>query len=128
MIRLITVCLLLSMTTSGYAQELASSTKWVNKRHSVLTIGSIDTNGHFKGTFVNNASGYRCVGQPFEVSGQVNGQNISFAVSFAPCFSLVIWNGQLTGNTIKTHWHLEHVTDKWDFEAKDGEDAFVKAK
>jgi hypothetical protein len=124
---IVAFALVLMMLTAASAQELTSPSKWTNKRQSVLTISSIDAKGGFKGTFVNNATGYRCVGQPFDVSGQVYGDEVFFAVSFTPCFSLVIWKGQLAGNTISTSWSLEHVTDKWEFETKSGEDEFTKA-
>jgi hypothetical protein len=116
---------------SAHAQVTAPST-WVNDKGSVFSIQTLDAStGNLTGTYVNNAAGFFCKGQPYDVAGNVKANKIDFYVNWksptAPnCKTITIWNGRVAGDEIKTRWKLYYVGTDWNFHKMSGRDVFTK--
>lgn len=95
------------------AASLPIPSVWKNQRGSVLTFKQINA-GKVTGSFVNNANGFECKGEPgYRVDGNVNGTNINFAVDFKnkghDCYTITSWIGTINGNSIHTDWELAYI-------------------
>ena len=92
----------LLVVSAASAQTVPAPSTWVNQRTSVLTILFVDSTGDFRGTYVNNADGTQCKGFPYPASGHTDGAKVSFAVTFAPCNTVTVWEGKIKGATFNT--------------------------
>ncbi|WP_442868848.1 avidin/streptavidin family protein [Bradyrhizobium sp. CCBAU 53380] len=131
MTRLIVLLLFAITSIPAHAQLPAPST-WVNQRGSLLSIQTLDApTGTFTGTYVNNAPGFSCQGQPYPVAGVVSAGKIAFYVNWtapaAPnCKTITIWNGRVGDKTIPTAWTLFYVGSDWKFHKMTGRDVFTR--
>ncbi|MDD1522402.1 MULTISPECIES: avidin/streptavidin family protein [Bradyrhizobium] len=97
------------------SRAVASPSKWVNQRGSLLSIQTLDAStGNFAGTYVNNATEVSCQGQPYLVAGVVTANRIAFYVNWtapaAPnCATITIWNGRVADKNIPTAGTLFYV-------------------
>ncbi|MGM4954220.1 avidin/streptavidin family protein [Bradyrhizobium barranii] len=120
MTRLFVLVLFTLISVPAHAQLPAPST-WVNQRGSVLSIQTLDAStGNFTGTYINNATGFSCRGQPYPVAGIVMASKIDFYVNWtapsAPnCKTITVWNGRVAANNIPTRWTLYYVGSDWNF-------------
>lgn len=130
MTRLFALLLFSLVSLPAYAQLPVPST-WVNQRGSVLSIQTLDAStGTFTGTYVNNATGFSCRGQPYATAGNVTANKINFYVNWtsptAPtCRTITIWTGRVAGNNIPTRWKLYYVGADWNFHKMIGRDFFT---
>ena len=105
-------------------EMLATTSSWVNQSGSVASISFTNSSqpGTFlvAGTYINNASGYRCQGTPYPLSGiyYANTQTISFSVSWSnsseDCQSVTGWTGYIniaaSPLIMKTNWNIAYQT------------------
>ncbi|WP_456640504.1 avidin/streptavidin family protein [Bradyrhizobium sp. USDA 10063] len=126
------VLLLFAVVSLPAHAQLSAPSIWVNQRGSVLSIQTLDAlTGNFTGTYVNNAAGFSCRGQPYAMAGKVATSKIDFYVNWtsptAPnCRTITIWNGRIAGDTIPTRWKLYYVGSDWNFHRMIGGDLFTK--
>ena len=111
------------------AQVVPGST-WENGRGSVLTIVTVNPDGSFTGTYVNNAPGFGCQGQPgFPAVGSQNANAIGWTVSWnngvEDCKSVTSWAGViLSTNVIEAFWSLGYTSAQYGPRAMVGTDFF----
>ncbi|KRR17590.1 hypothetical protein CQ14_25980 [Bradyrhizobium lablabi] len=126
------VLLLFALVSLPAHAQLAVPSTWVNQRGSILSIQAIDAStGNFTGTYVNNAAGFSCRGQPYAMAGNVAANKIDFYVNWtsptAPnCRTITIWNGRVAGDKIPTRWKLYYVGSDWNFHKMTGQDLFTR--
>ncbi|PPQ13902.1 hypothetical protein CV770_39960 [Bradyrhizobium sp. AC87j1] len=129
--RLFVLLLFAVISVPAHAQLPVPST-WVNQRGSFLSIQTLDpSTGNFAGTYVNNATGFSCRGQPYPVAGVVTANRIDFYVNWtapaAPdCKTITIWNGRVAANKIPAGWTLYYVGSDWQFHKMTGRDLFTR--
>jgi hypothetical protein len=61
-----------------------------------------------QGTFINRAAGFQCRNTSYPATGQVSFSNIVFTVTFPPCRTVTVWNGQVNGAVMPTTWVLTY--------------------
>lgn len=91
--------------------NLEAMSSWVNQRGSIFTIDSYDTKtGLLTGVFINKASGYSCQNTPYNVTGYIHGNAITFTVNWnnaiESCNSITAWTGFYASGVITTEWQL----------------------
>jgi len=129
----------LCMASSAHAQlapgpqvksttGLEAWTVWKNERTSLLVVTTLDAGtGEFKGTFINNAPGYRCQGVPADMKGKLTGTDVWFVANFGPCANTItVWRGKVTGNTIPTEWLLKYVDNNGQWQEQTNKDTFTR--
>lgn len=97
--------------SAANAQNIQSNTHWKNQRGSELNIATINADGSFSGTFVNNATGFDCKGTPYLLSGWIDhDEKISFSVRWnnatKDCHSIASWVGYYRNGKLITLWYL----------------------
>lgn len=112
------------------AQNLSAWSTWKNQRSSLLIVTKVDAStGAFEGTFINNATGFKCQGVAVAMSGKVTGSNITFVANFAPCSNTItVWSGKLSSTQITTDWELWYVDSNLSFQQLKGQDIFDQIK
>ena len=70
------VVIFCSIAFGANAQGLPGNSTWKNQRGSQMTIASVDATGKFTGLYVNQAAGFECAGQPYDVTGRVTGAKL----------------------------------------------------
>jgi hypothetical protein len=120
--------LALALPLGASAQSLPEWSVWKNQRTSLLVVSTIDTTtGDFKGTFINNAKGYKCQGYAVPITGRVTGSDVKFVANFAPCANTItVWKGKLVSNTIVTDWLLKYVDSNDDWQELKDSDTFTQ--
>jgi hypothetical protein len=127
--RLLAAFLFIGMTSAGgFAQDAFPAwSVWKNDKTSLLVVTTVDANGKFAGSFINNAQGYKCQGVPASISGSVTGNNVTFVANFAPCANTItVWKGTLAGNQLPTDWELHYVDSQNNFQVLKDKDTFTK--
>src|SRR5688500_16304580 len=101
--RLFATLIFVLVSFSAQAQVTAPST-WINEKGSILSVQSLDgATGAFTGTYVNNAPGFQCQGQPYDVGGSAKVNRVNFYVNWKGiagpnCKTITIWSGSVAGN------------------------------
>jgi hypothetical protein len=113
-IRAISVAIpLLLLSLAACAQTFAPGQVWVNQRHSELAISSISADGALRGTYTNQAAGFDCKNVPFDATGWVIGDFITFQVRWKnaskDCNSLTAWTGFVAAGTLNAQWELVYI-------------------
>lgn len=77
---------------------IAGTSSWVSREGSVMVL-DIGPQGTVQGHFVNNAPGKGCRGIPYELSGRLVADAVSFRVRWrngvADCMSETLWHGHM---------------------------------
>jgi hypothetical protein len=102
-----------SKAVGAFSSHAVSGTStWISSHGSVMVLDVAD-DGVVRGYYVNNAPGKGCRGIPYDLSGQLTDQSISFHVSWrsgvADCLTETQWRGHLQpsrngGLEIVTEW------------------------
>ncbi len=101
---------LLLLNFVACAQTFAPGQVWINEKNSELTISSISADGALRGTYTNQAAGFDCKNVPFDTTGWVVGDFITFQVRWKnaskDCNSLTGWTGFVSAGKLNTQWDL----------------------
>jgi hypothetical protein len=104
---------LMLLSVAAHAQTFAAGQVWVNQRQSALAITLLSPDGVLRGTYTNQAAGFDCKNIPFEATGWVAGDFITFQVKWKnatkDCNSLTAWTGYYSAGTLYTKWDLVYV-------------------
>lgn len=118
------------------------ATHWTNQSGSTMTL-FFNCNGNqvgvcqVSGTYVNNASGYKCQGTPYPLIGvyYINTQTISWSVAWSnsheDCASVTGWTGYLALSSTSqlqfvTNWNLAYSTGGSGRAIMQGSDTFTQ--
>lgn len=91
--------------------QVVPGSMWENQRGSVLRVKTVNPDGSFEGTYINNAAGFSCRGTPYQVTGWLNQDAIGWVVNWksraADCKSITSWAGVMVSpKIIETIWSL----------------------
>ena len=105
------ILLTATMLFSGAQAQVVAGSVWENQRGSFLTVNTVNPDGSFEGTYLNNAPGFSCRGTPYQVTGWLNQNAVGWIVNWkntaADCASITSWAGVLLSPTvIETSWSL----------------------
>lgn len=117
------------------------ATHWTNQGGSTMTL-EFDCSGSqigvctLSGAYINNASGFRCQGTPYPLTGvyYINTQTISWSVAWSnayeDCASVTGWTGYigLSSNPLQivTNWNLAFSTGRSGRQILQGQDTFTQ--
>lgn len=122
---LLAVMVLLGAQVAAFAQGLPANSLWKNQRGSTLEVFSVNP---LYGQFINNAAGFQCKGTPYPATGTVQGQAVTFAVTFTQCNSHTTWWGWTSGNTMRTRWILIYTPSSGPPQTLRGADTFIRIR
>jgi Avidin family len=114
------------------AQSLPVPSTRTNQANSILVIESIDSKGHFKGTYENKAVGSPCE-DIFDMKGTDIGNRVNFVVvwknAVVECGSITAWKGVISSTQINSDWELAHGSeDTGEIVTQTGSDTFARQK
>lgn len=106
----VTVCAM-SIALDAGAQNLSAGTTWKNESGSELYIAKIDAStGAMSGSYTNRVASFGCRDEPFDATGWITGEKISFAVRWKnakqDCASITSWTGFLENGVLVANWDL----------------------
>lgn len=111
-------------TFDANAQGISGNSIWKNQRGSQMTIASVDATGKFVGQFVNQAAGFECAGQTYDLVGRLTGAKFFFVVTFTKCNTVTRWAGRVVGKQLRTNWNLIYVDPNGAIKKLNGSDVF----
>ncbi|MBP1852531.1 avidin/streptavidin family protein [Rhizobium halophytocola] len=99
----------------GFDSLVSTATNWQNQSGSTMTI-TVDGAGNVTGQYINRAANTGCMNSPYQISGRVNGNFISFSVAWSNgaenCNSVTGWTGfaKMNSNSLQivTDWNLAY--------------------
>lgn len=100
---------------TDFSSLTGTSSTWVNQSGSTMTI-TVSPSAEVTGQYINRAAGTGCQNSPYQISGRVNGNFISFSVAWnngtANCNSVTGWSGYARSSAsdlqIVTDWNLAY--------------------
>ena len=108
-----TIALLLSLPAQ--AQNLSALTVWQNRSGSTFSLDTHNSQtGPITGTYINQSTGYSCIGTPYPAVGWYLNGAITWSViwnnNYQNCNSVTAWSGFYSNNTLTTRWVLSTQT------------------